>query len=142
MGFDSIKKILLIALILFSFNKDLYALGHEGARDSRYDNNKPSNCDTRDLGDFDILNTTNRDVEWVIGNPTCFGFMSGFGAAMVAAALTSTVLCSPSGAAGPYSQAPSHGPYPFPVVNPGVGVNLLGAFFTCSSTYSCTGFFS
>ncbi len=136
MGFDSIKKILLIALVLFSFNKDLYALGYEGSRDSRYNNDSPSKCNTGDLGSFDILNTTNRDVEWVVGNPTCFGFMAGFGATLVAASITSAMLCVPSGAAGPYSQAPSNGPYPFPVVDPGVGVNMFSAFFTCGRKMS------
>lgn len=101
-----IKKISLVCLLLIFSANNLYAVGYEGVRDSYFvlgDDDTPSNCNTGDMGGFDVLGSSNRNMEWVLPNPTCHGFIIGIGVSLVAQGLAASSLCQANPAAGTFA---------------------------------------
>ena len=101
-----IKNISLAFLLLILLAKNLYAVGYEGPRDSyftHFNEDVPSNCYTGDMGGFDVFGSSNRNMEWVLSNPTCYGFIIGVGVTLFGTGKLATSLCQPNPAAGIFS---------------------------------------
>ncbi len=100
-----VRKILSVFLCLIFLIGDVYALGYEGVRDSSFSATDTSFCETGDLGGFDPLGVTARDLRWVVTNPTCYGFIAGVGATMLTLHVAGRFACAQNPVAFPFNGA-------------------------------------
>ncbi len=99
------KHVLLIILFLGSFHSRAFSVGNVGVRDgSHFNPGHPAFCDTGGLGTFGLgMFKDNENVEWVLSNPTCYGFIIGIGATFFAKHMITGGACEADPAAAPFT---------------------------------------
>jgi type IV secretory pathway VirB6-like protein len=119
------KKFLLIQFLCLSFCFNSYGV-YDNVREPVSWNENEQNCYTGNFS-WDPL-VSNNDVNWEFSNPVCVGFISGYGAAMVASSFITKALCVAKNPIGAPKSSAEQGQDPVPqapIVNPSMAYRLF-----------------